>query len=441
MKRSLLLLALLAASPAQALTYKRHQLANGLVVLLYKDDSAPLVAVDIWYKVGSKNEEKGRTGFAHLFEHYMFECSKHTTQGEYFDAVFKRLGGLANAFTANDKTNYYSVVPAGGLDEMLRLESDRMGFLQACLSQKSLDKQRGIVENEKRERGGAPYSSASDEVLAQIFPAPHPYNWPVIGSMQDLEAASLQDVAQFHDKYYLPNNAVIAIAGNIDEMKTLERVRFWFEGLPAGPASPTVSPKPVTDLGGRRERNVTDPKAPMPMLVIGFPVPGRGKPGSDEASALASILSEGRGARLAKALKEGPHPLAVQVEGGIFGLAETDVLLIQAIPTPGTTMAQLEAAIHAEIARIAANGPDAQELVRIKAKMRTAVYDALQNVEGVAQNLAEGEAVAGDPDTFIGGEAARIEAIDPAAIKKAASRLTPANSAIVNITPAATRKP
>ena len=154
MKRSLLLLALLAAAPAQALTYKRHQLANGLVVLLYKDDSAPLVAVDIWYKVGSKNEEKGRTGFAHLFEHYMFECSKHTTQGEYFDAVFKRLGGLANAFTANDKTNYYSVVPAGGLDEMLRLESDRMGFLQACLSQKSLDKQRGIVENEKRERGG-----------------------------------------------------------------------------------------------------------------------------------------------------------------------------------------------------------------------------------------------------------------------------------------------
>ncbi|MEQ1919487.1 MAG: pitrilysin family protein [Elusimicrobiota bacterium] len=441
MKRSLLLLALLAAAPAQALTYTRHQLANGLVVLLYKDDSAPLVAVNIWYKVGSKNEEKGRTGFAHLFEHYMFECSKHTKQGEYFDTVFKRLGGIANAFTSNDKTNYYSVVPAGGLDEMLRLESDRMGFLQACLSQQSLDKQRGIVQNEKRERGGAPYSSASEQLLDQTFPAPHPYNWEVIGSMQDLEAASLLDVAKFHATYYLPNNAVIAVAGNIDEAKTLERVRFWFEGLPSGPASPTVSPLPVTGLGGRRERTVTDPKAPMPMLVIGFPIPGRGKPGSDEASALASILSDGRGARLAQALKEGPRPLAIDIGGGVFGLSETDILILQAIPTPGTTLAELEAAIHAEIARIATHGPDARELARIKAKLRTAVYDALQKVEGVAQSLAEGEAVAGDPDAFIGGEAARIEALDPDAIKRAAARLTPANSSIVKITPAAERKP
>jgi zinc protease len=440
-KLSLLLLALLAAAPAQALTYSRHVLANGLTVLLYKDDSAPLVAVDIWYKVGSKNEQAGHTGFAHLFEHYMFECSKHTKQGEYFEAVFKRLGGLANAFTANDKTNYYSVVPSGGLDEMLRLESDRMGFLQACLSQQSLDKQRGIVENEKRERGGAPYASASDELLQQIFPAPHPYNWPVIGSMQDLEAASLKDVAQFHDKFYLPNNAVIAVAGAIDEAKTLERVRFWFEGLAAGATPPALNAPAVTDLGGRREKTVTDPKAPMPMLVIGFPVPGRGKPGSDEASALASILSDGRGARLAKALKEGPRPLAVQVEGGIFGLAETDVLLIQAIPTPGTTMAELEAAIHAAIADVAANGPDARELDRIKAKMRTSALDALQNVEGVAQSLAEGEAVSGDPDAFIGGESRRIEAIGPDAIKRAAARLTPANSSVVKIAPAAPRQP
>lgn len=442
MNKTALLLALLIAAPsAQALTYTRTVLANGLTVLLYKDDSAPLVAVDIWYKVGSKNEQAGHTGFAHLFEHYMFECTKHTKQGEYFDAVFKRLGGLANAFTTHDKTNYYSVVPSGGLDEMLRLESDRMGFLQACLSQQSLDKQRGIVENEKRERGGAPYASSSEELLAQTFPAPHPYNWPVIGSMQDLEAASLKDVSEFHDKFYLPNNAVIAVAGNIDEAKTLERVRFWFEGLAAGATPPSVNPPAVTALGGRRERTVTDPKAPMPMLVVGFPIPGRGKPGSDEASALASILSDGRGARLAKALKEGAKPLAVEVEGGIYGLNETDVLLIQAIPAPGVTLAELETAINAEIANLAVHGPDPKELARIKAKMRTAMYDALQNVEGVAQSLAEGEAVAGDPNAFIDGEAARIEAIDPAAIKKAAARLTPANSSIVKITPAAPRKP
>ncbi len=442
MNKTLLVLALIVAAPsAHAITYTRTVLPNGLTVLLYKDDSAPLVAVDIWYKVGSKNEQAGHTGFAHLFEHYMFECTKHTKQGEYFDAVFKRLGGLANAFTTNDKTNYYSVVPSGGLDEMLRLESDRMGFLQACLSQQSLDKQRGIVENEKRERGGAPYASASDELLSQTFPSPNPYNWPVIGSMQDLEAASLKDVAAFHDAYYLPNNAVIAIAGNIDEAKTLERVKFWFSGIAAGATPPAVNPPAVIDLGGRRERTVTDPKAPMPMLVVGFPIPGRGKPGSSEASALASILSDGRGARLTKALVEGPKPLAVQVEGGVFGLSESDVLLIQAIPAPGVTLAELETAINAEIANLAVHGPDPKELARIKAKMRTAMYDALQNVEGVAQSLAEGEAVAGDPDAFIDGEAKRIEAIDPAAIKKAAARLTPANSSIVKITPAAPRKP
>ncbi|UPT73296.1 MAG: insulinase family protein [Elusimicrobiota bacterium] len=437
MKRSLLLVALLLAAPsARALTYSRHVLSNGLTVLLYKDASAPLVAVNIWYKVGSKNEEAGRTGFAHLFEHYMFECTKNTKQGEYFDTVFKKLGGLANAFTSYDKTNYYSVVPAGGLDEMLRLESDRMGFLQACMSQESLDKQRGIVQNEKREREGAPYSSVFEDVVGQTFPAPHPYNWPIIGSMRDLEAASLQDVAKFHKTYYLPNNAVLAIAGAIDEAKALERAKFWFEGIPAGPAPAPLNPPAVASLGGRREMTTPDPKAQMPMLVIGFPIPGRGKPGADEASVLASILSEGRGARLAKALKEGARPLAVMAEGGVIGLYESDLLLIQAVPAPGVTMAELEAAIHAEIARIAAGGPSAQELARVKAKLRTSMYDALQNVEGVAQSLAEGEAVGGDPELFIGGEAARIQAVDADAVKRAAARLTPSNSSVVKIAPA-----
>lgn len=437
MKRSLWLVALLALpASARALTYKRHVLANGLTVLLYKDDSAPLVAVDIWYKVGSKNEAAGRTGFAHLFEHYMFECSKHASQGEYFSTVFKRLGGIANAFTANDKTNYYSVVPANGLDEMLRLESDRMGFLQSCLNQRSLDKQREIVQNEKRQRGGAPYAAAFPELLAQTFPAPHPYNWPVIGSMQDLEAASLTDVSTFHETYYLPNNAVLAIAGAIDEDAALERAKFWFEGLAQGPTPPPLNAPAVVDLGGRREKTLTDDKASMPMLVMGFPVPGRGKPGSDEASALASILSEGRGARLVKALKEGPAPLALQVDSGMYGLSETDVLVVQAIPAPGVTLARLEAAVHAEIAKIAQSGVTPKELERVKAKMRTAFYNSLQNVEGVAQSLAEGEAVAGDPNAFMDAEAARIEALSPAAVQGAASRLTPANASVVKVVPA-----
>lgn len=434
--RTLALLALLAATPASALTYQRHVLKNGLVVLLYKDASAPLVSVDVWYKVGSKNEHTGRTGFAHLFEHYMFECTKHIPEGGYFEAVLKRLGGEANAFTTNDKTNYYSVVPAEGLDEVLRLESDRMGYLQACLNQSSLDKQRGIVENEKRERGGAPYAGAIEALVDQTFSLPHPYHWPVIGSMQDLEAASLKDVAAFHDSYYLPNNAVVAIAGAIDEDAALARARFWFEGLKRGANPPAPSVPAVNDLGGRRATSITDDKAQLPMLVMAFPVPGRGKPGNEEASALASILGDGRGARLKKALEQGNPPLAVTVETGLFGLSETDLFLIQAIPAPGVDLRTLEAAIHAELSKLATQGVQASELNRVKAKMRTSFYDALQNVEGVAQSLAEGEALKKDPNAFIDGEAREIEALTPDALRAAARRLTPDNSSVVDVIPA-----
>jgi zinc protease len=439
--KSLALLVLLAAAPASALTYQRHVLKNGLVVLLYKDASAPLVSVDVWYKVGSKNERTGHTGFAHLFEHYMFECTQHIPEGGYFEAVLKRLGGEANAFTTNDKTNYYSVVPAGGLDEVLRLESDRMGYLQACLNQTSLDKQRAIVENEKRERGGAPYAGAIDALVDQTFSLPHPYHWPVIGSMQDLEAASLKDVKAFHDSYYLPNNAVIAIAGAIDEKTALERARFWFEGLKKGPTPPAAAVPPLDDLGGRRETTTTDDKAQMPMLVIGFPVPGRGKAGNEEASAISSILGDGRGARLEKALKQSNPPLAISVETGLFGLSETDLLLIQAIPAPGVTLPQLETAIYAELSKLAQGGVDPKELARLKAKMRTSFYDSLQNVEGVAQSLAEGEALKQDPNAFIDGEAAQIEALTPEALRAAARRLTPSNASVVNVVPAVRSNP
>lgn len=439
--RKLALLVLLAATPASALTYQRHVLKNGLVVLLYKDASAPLVSVDVWYKVGSKNERSGHTGFAHLFEHYMFECTQHIPEGGYFDAVLKRLGGEANAFTTNDKTNYYAVVPAGGLDEVLRLESDRMGYLQACLNQSSLDKQRGIVENEKRERGGAPYAGAIDALVDQTFSLPHPYHWPVIGSMQDLEAASLKDVKAFHDSYYLPNNAVLAIAGAIDEKTALERARFWFEGLKKGATPPAAAVPALDELGGRRETTITDDKAQLPMLVMGFPVPGRGKPGNEEASALASILGEGHGSRLEQALKRANPPLALSVDTGLFGLSETDLLLIEAVPAPGVTLPQLEAAIHAELAKLAQGGVDPKELARLKAKMRTSFYDALQNVEGVAQSLAEGEALKKDPNAFIDGEAREIEAMTPDGLRAAAARLTPSNASVVNVVPAVRSNP
>lgn len=439
--RTLALLVLFAAPPASALTYQRHVLKNGLVVLLYKDSSAPLVAVDVWYKVGSKNEEPGRTGLAHLFEHYMFECTKHVPEGGYDEAVLRRLGGDANAFTTNDVTNYYSVVPAEGLDEVLRLESDRMGYLQDCLNQRLLDKQRSIVENEKRQRGGAPYSGAIDVLLGQTFRPPHPYSWPVIGGMQDLEAASLADVARFHDSHYMPNNAVVAIAGAIDENTALERARFWFEGLKQGPPPPTPDVPPLDSLGGRRASTMIDGKAQMPKLIMAFPVPGRGKPGNQEASALAAILGGGRGARLKKALEQGTPPLAISVDVEMFGLAETDLLVISAIPAPGAALPRLEAAIGAELKKLAVDGVQERELARAKAKKLMQFYDALQRAEGIAEDLAAGEALKNDPDAFIGGEARDISALTPDALRAAARRLTPDNSSVVNVLPADWSKP
>lgn len=433
--RFLPFLLLVLAFPASAIQYQRHVLSNGLTVLLYKDDSAPLVAINVWYKVGSKNEKAGRTGFAHLFEHYMFECTKHLQEGEYFKRVFKDLGGLANAFTSYDMTNYYAVVPSGGMDEVMRLESSRMGYLQECMSLKSLDKQRGIVKNEKRLREGEPYGTMFEEVMGQTFQAPHPYHWPIIGYMKDLDAATLKDVADFNADYYLPNNAVLVVAGAVDAAVALARAKFWFEGIKKGPAPPALNVPAVGGLGGRREKTVTDHKAQMPMLVLAFPIPGKGKPGYNEMNALSSVLSDGRGSRLQKALKYGAKPLAVMVSAGVLDTHENGVFLIQAIPAPGVTMGDLEKAIRAELDAVTQSGIKPEELKRVQARLKTAFYDGLQSVEGVARALAEGEAVAGDPEIFIDGEVSAIDALTPQAVGTAAQRLKPDDTSVVKIVP------
>lgn len=433
--RFLPLFLLVLALPAQALQYQRHVLSNGLTVLLYRDDSAPLVAVNVWYKVGSKNEKAGRTGFAHFFEHYMFECTKHLQEGEYFKRVFKELGGLANAFTSYDMTNYYAVVPSGGMDEVLRLESSRMGFLQDCMSQKALDKQRGIVKNEKRLREGEPYGTMFEEVMGQTFSAPHPYNWPIIGYMKDLDAATLKDVADFNADYYLPNNAVLVVAGAVDPAVALARAKFWFADIKKGPAPPALNAPAVPGLGGRREKTVTDPKAQMPMLVMAFPIPGKGKPGYNELNALSSVLSDGQGSRLQKALTAGAKPLVVSVNAGILDTHENGVFLIQAIPAPGVAMDDLEKAVRAVLDAVVTGGIKPAELKRVQAKLKTAFYDGLQSVEGVAQALAEGEAVSGDPEAFVDGQVKAINALTPQAVAGAAKRLADDNASVVKIVP------
>src|SRR5262245_49697570 len=257
MRRHLLVLAALALLPAALaaqsssaprrleVPFRQFQLANGLNVILHRDTSVPIVTVNVWYHVGSANEKPGRTGFAHLFEHLMFEGSKNVKEGE-FDTLLEAAGGNNNGSTTNDRTNYVIDVPSNALELALFLESDRMGFLLDTMGPKVVDGQRDVVKNERRQSyENAPYGMASIELDRLLWPANHPYNWPVIGEMADLTAASYEDVVEFFRKYYAPNNASLVVAGDIDFDKTKALVEKYFGEVPAGKFVEPIAPPPA----------------------------------------------------------------------------------------------------------------------------------------------------------------------------------------------------
>src|ERR1051326_5617973 len=251
MKAAAFLLTLTLAAPALAQTaapkideqYTKFTLPNGLVVILHEDHTVPMATVNMWYHVGSANEKPGRTGFAHLFEHLMFMGSGHVKYGE-FDNLLEATGGDNNASTANDRTNYYINVPSNALELALYLESDRMGYLIDAMSPKTVDAQRDVVKNERRQSvENRPYGEASEVTLGEmLFPPGHPYHWPVIGYMPDLTAASYDDVVNFFETYYTTANASLVVAGDIDYDRARTLVEKWFSDVPAGPAAPPVAP-------------------------------------------------------------------------------------------------------------------------------------------------------------------------------------------------------
>src|ERR1041384_6537655 len=234
---------LAAQSPPLEVPYRLFRLANGLTVILHRDTSVPVVGVNVWYHVGSANEKPGRTGFAHLFEHLMFEGSKHVKEGE-FDTLLEAAGGNNNGSTTNDRTNYVIDVPKNALELALFLESDRMGYLLDTMSPERVNGQRDVVKNERRQSfENRPYGPASIELDKMLWPANHPNNWPTIGYMEDLTAASHDDVVQFFKKYYAPNNASLVIARDLDYDRTQKLVEKWFGEIPAGaPVEPVAPP-------------------------------------------------------------------------------------------------------------------------------------------------------------------------------------------------------
>jgi zinc protease len=412
--------------PAGAITVPvtEFTLPNGLHVILHRDASVPVLAVNIWYHVGSANERAGRTGFAHLFEHVMFEGSMHVPEGE-FDNWLEAAGANNNGSTTEDRTNYYIDAPASALDLTLFLESDRMGFLLDDKAPEKIDGQRDVVKNEKRQSvDNQPYGQAFIELGQLLYPDSHPYHHPVIGSMEDLTAASFEDVARFFKTYYVPNNASLVIAGDIDIAKTKASVEKWFSDVPAGkPVEKLSLPTPVLD--GVKKKTITD-KVQLPRLYLAWHTPAFLKPGDATMDLVSNVLTGGKNSRLYKRLV---YDLQIAQDVNAFQQSQAlgSSFLIMATARPGQSLDKLQSVIDEEIDKLAKTPPDARELTRALNQQEASFYRRMERVGGFggkADQLNSYYTATGTADYFE-KDLARYRTITAADIQAAVAKYLP----------------
>jgi zinc protease len=407
-----------AANANPKIAVEKYALPNGLEVILSEDHRLPMVAVNLWYHVGPANEGPGRTGFAHLFEHMMFQGSKHA-EG---DSHFKLLEGAGasdyNGTTDYDRTNYYETVPANQLELALWLESDHMGYLLDVLDQKSFAGQQDVVRNERRQSvENQPYGIVDEEEIHLLFPKNHPYYANVIGSHADIQAATLDDVKQFFKTYYRPNNASLAIVGDFDKAKTKALVEKYFGALKRGPEVPkiTATTPPIT---AERRATVAD-KVPLPRVSMSWITPPAYKPGDADADLAAQILGGGKSSRLYKKLVY-ELQIAQDVSTYQYSLALGSLFKITATARQGHTAAELEKAIDAELQAFRTNGPTAQELDRARNLLETSIVAGLETLGGVADLLNRYNQYLGTPD-YLAQDLARYQAATLESVKTFAS--------------------
>jgi zinc protease len=329
--------------------FSQHTLDNGLRVVINEDHLAPVVAVNIWYDVGSRHETAGRTGFAHLFEHLMFQGSRNVGRNDHFGLV-SAAGGTLNGTTWCDRTNYYETVPANHLDTVLWLEADRMGGLLDALDQDNLDNQREVVKNEKRQtRDNQPYGRWLELLHEHGYPEGHPYHHSTIGSMADLDAASLEDARNFYATWYAPDNAVLSIVGDVDTDAAMESVRRFFGGIPAKGHFPTPPPTALPPHVGTEIRQTVPDRVPLPRVFIGYRIPPFGSRDFDAIDVLATVLGGGRGSRLYKSLVL-DRPLLQPPDGNVISpwpFVGGAALLVADLPArEGVDVGVLESAYH-----------------------------------------------------------------------------------------------
>ena len=426
-----LLLSAAMASPAdrpllpfQAVS---RTLPNGLKVIVAEDHSTPVAAVNIWYKVGSGYEQPGRTGFAHLFEHVMFMGSANVPQGD-FDNRLESAGASNNGSTTTDRTNYYEILPANAVPLALWLEADRMGTLLDSLTQANLDTQRDVVKNERRQRyENQPYGLMWETAYDALYPAGHPYHWTTIGSMEDLSAASLDDVKNFFRQYYTPNNAVLTVAGDVNPAEVRRLAEQYFSWIPRGPevTRPSVpEPQIAATRYITREDRVT-----LPQISMTWRTGPRFSADEAALNALAQILTGGKSSRLYKRLvfeRQVAQTTSAFNDGNL--LSGDFWIIIRGKPT--TPLDSLEAAVNEEIARLAATPPSADELRRVVNGIETAFVSNLETVQNKADQLNDYEYFAHDPG-FAARDLARYRALTPADVQRVARQYLQGKNRIV----------
>ncbi len=404
-----------------AVPYTEFTLPNGLDVILHEDHKVPLVAVSAWYHVGSAREKPGRTGFAHLFEHIMFEGSGHVAEGN-FDNWLESAGGDNNGSTDNDRTNYWETVPSNALELALFLESDRMGYLLDSLNLEKVNVQRDVVKNERRQSyENRPYGMAFLKLPEELFPPNHPYHWPVIGSMEDLTAASYEDVVQFFKSWYRPNNTSLVVAGDIDPADARRKVEKWFSDVPRGAAVPPIAAPPAV-LTSEKRLTLED-RVQLPRLYLAWLSPQLFAPGDEAMNVLSRVLASGKNSRLYKRLVydlQIAQDVSASQNSGPLG--SSFLLIVTA--REGHGLSEIEKVVSEELARVKRDPPTPRELERAVNQIEAAFYGGMERVGGfggVADQLNAYEFYAGRPDYFA-EDLARYTSLDTQDIQAAANR-------------------
>lgn len=400
--------------------HEKFVLDNGLTLLVHEDHSVPIVAVNVWYHVGSRNESRGRTGFAHLFEHFFFNGSENHPHG--FREAMDDLGANnRNGTTNTDRTNFFEDVPVSALERTLFLEADRMGFLAGHISEEMLERERGVVQNEKRQGENQPYGRVFGEVVDTIYPYSHPYSWSTIGRMEDLDAATLEDVKEWYATYYGPNNAVLSLAGDITSERALALVKKYFDGIRPGP--PLARAERWIPRLERDVRETMQDRAPQARIYRIYHLPPWSDPELDSLEMFASVLSGSKSSLLDRRLVY-EKEIATQVSAGVWSKELASNLLVVATVKPGVDPAEVEREMDAVIASLVEKGPAAADLQRAQSRTLAEFVRGIERLGGFGGRsdvLAESMTYGGRPDAYLD----RLEAmakVTPADVKRAAAK-------------------